>query len=64
MVIPSVPTNRHTKEELSLLTRNPEDENTGETISHSAVYTASTLGRRLERVLEPIPIAIPNASLG
>jgi hypothetical protein len=58
-----VPTDRHTKEELSLLTRKPDDKNTGGTFSRPAVYTASTRNRRLERVLEPVTIAILNATL-
>jgi hypothetical protein len=59
-----VRTNRQTKEELNLFTRKPEDEDTGGTLSRPAVYTASTPGRRLERVLELVTIAIPNASSG
>jgi hypothetical protein len=51
-------------EELSLLTRKPEDEDTEGTFSRQAVYTASIRGRKLERVLEPVTIAIMNASLG
>jgi hypothetical protein len=57
-------TDLHIKKELSLLTRKLEDEDTEGTFSRQAVYTASTRGRRLERVLEPLTIAIPNASLG
>jgi hypothetical protein len=49
---------------MSFLTRKSEDEDTEGTFSRQTVYTASTQGRRLERVIEPVTIAIPNASLG
>jgi hypothetical protein len=64
MVNPSVPTDCHTKEEPSLLTRKAEDEDTGGTLSLPSVYNASTQIRRLERVLEPLTTAIPDASSG
>jgi hypothetical protein len=49
-------------EELSLLTRKPEDYNFGGTFSRPAVYTVSNRGRRLESVLEHVTIATPIAS--